>query len=387
MAFNFYMPAKVIFGAGRIKKLSRERMPGRKALVVTQKLLVDLGVADTVLQQLRQMELEYVVFDEVTNPTTETVERGCDILRTHHCDFVIGIGGGSNIDTAKAIAIMATNPGVLWDYISNGTGKGNRLKNKPLPIVAISTTAGTGSETDNWTVMTNPETKEKISFGTPDAFPILTVVDPELMVGIPPAFTAYQGFDAFFHSAEHYICCKIANKLTDMFAVEAVETACKALSRAVKDGKDVAAREDLAYSSMLGGFIMSMSSTSSQHSLEHAISAAHPEIPHGAGLLMLSEAYFTFIAKSGKCNERMVHLAGVMGIPDAKDPMDFVKALTELQTACGVRDLKLSDYGVKRNELPEIARRARILEPAMFALDRVALTDEDSLSILESAYR
>lgn len=141
------------------------------------------------------------------------------------------------MDASKAIAIMATNDGYYWDYVFGGTVKGKAIEHKPLPIVAITTTAGTGSETDPWEVVTHEENHEKIGFGNDDTFPVLAVVDPELMMSVPPKFTAYQGFDALFHSVEGYVSNGV-NLMSDMYAITAIENIGRNLAKAVKKGME-----------------------------------------------------------------------------------------------------------------------------------------------------
>lgn len=142
---------------------------------------------------------------------------GGSSAKENGCDFIAAPGGGSCIDAAKAIAVMATNDGDYWDYIPSGSGKGRTVENKPLPIAAITTTAGTGSETDPGTVITNIEKHEKTGFVREDLFPVLAIVDPELMLTLPPKYTAYQGFDALFHSVEGYVSNGV-NLMSDMYA-------------------------------------------------------------------------------------------------------------------------------------------------------------------------
>jgi alcohol dehydrogenase len=311
---------------------------------------------------------------------------GAACAKENSCDFVIGLGGGSCLDASKAIAAMATNEGDYWDYIHGGTGKGKIMQNSPLPIVGITTTAGTGTEADPWAVVTNEETREKIGFGMDSTFPVLSVVDPEMMTTVPPQFTAYQGFDALFHSAEGYIS-KGANPMSDMFAITAIENIAANLAQAVKDGRDINAREKVALGNTLSGFVESIGAVTSQHSLEHALSAAHPDLPHGAGLIMISRAFFTHFARTGACNERMIAMAKAMGKKDAAKAMDFVEALVELQEACGVADLKMSDYGIKKSDLVQYAKDARVTMPMLFDFDPAPLSDEDGAAILEASYR
>jgi len=212
----------------------------------------------------------------------------------NECDFIVALGGGSVMDASKAMAAMATNDGDVWKYISGGTGKGKAIVNDPLPIICITTTAGTGSEADQWGVITNDETNEKIGFGGDDRlFPVISIIDPELMKTVPTKFTAYQGFDALFHSTESYIY-KFASLMSDMYALTAIENAAKYLARAVKDGSDMEAREHMAFANTLSGVVMTISVTTAEHSIEHAMSAYHQELPHGAGLIMISKAFYEF---------------------------------------------------------------------------------------------
>ena len=201
--FSLNIPTKLFFGCGEIERLSTEKLPGKKALIVISAgtSMKKYGYLSKVQAQLKLNNVDNVVFDKVLqNPIKSHVMEAAALCRQEGCDFVVGLGGGSSIDSAKAIAIMACNDGDLWDYVSGGSGKG-RPYTKVLPIVAIPTTAGTGTEIDPWSVITNEEAQEKIGLGTsPYTFPTLSIVDPELMLSIPPALTAYQGFDAFFHS-------------------------------------------------------------------------------------------------------------------------------------------------------------------------------------------
>lgn len=212
---------------------------------------------DRTLEELAHAGIQAVLFDKVqANPLRSTVMAGAKAARENDCDFVVALGGGSVMDAAKIMALMATNTGDLWDYVSGGTGKGQTPPNAPLPVVCITTTAGTGSEVDQWGVVNNEETQEKIGCGGLDSlFPVLSVVDPELMASVPPQFTAYQGFDALFHSTEVYIC-KMANLMSDMVALTAIENVGGYLVRAVEDGSDKEAREHMAFANTMSGYSM-----------------------------------------------------------------------------------------------------------------------------------
>lgn len=387
MKFTHSIPTKILFGKGQLSELHKQALPGKKALIVTTagQSVKKYGYLKRLEEQLDLSGVTYELFDKILpNPVIAHVHEGAQLAKDTGCDFVIGLGGGSPIDSSKSIAVMATNPGSYWDYIHGGSGKGQPVPNDPLPIVAITTTAGTGTEADPWTVITNGE--EKIGFGYEKTFPVLSIVDPELMLTVPPRLTAYQGFDALFHSAEGYIN-KAANPVSDVYALKAIELVGKSLAVAVKNGSDEQAREDVALANTLSGMVESTSSCTSEHSLAHALSALHPEIEHDAALIIVSQAYFAFFAKSGQCDARMTQMARALGKTDATGPMDFVAALADLQAACGVDGLKLSDHGVKDEELDKYAKNARETMGGLFDGDPAELADAAVAEIYRRSYR
>ena len=253
MNFNMRIPTRILFGADELKNLHSQQMPGKKALLAISngKSTRENGYLAATEEQLRLAGVESVVFDRIeANPLKSTVMAGAAAAREHGCDMIVALGGGSVMDAAKAIALMASNDGDLWDYVFGGTGKEQQAEHAPLPVIAITTTAGTGSEVDPWGVVTNEQTHEKI--GVEAAFPVLAVVDPKLMLTVPPKFTAYQGFDALFHSVESYIS-KFANLASDMYALTAIEHIARNLPRAVANGDDLEARTRVAFGNTLSG--------------------------------------------------------------------------------------------------------------------------------------
>ncbi|WPX08464.1 iron-containing alcohol dehydrogenase [Anaerocellum danielii] len=392
LVFNYFMPTKILFGPGSLNRLKDENLPGKKALIVISAgtSMKKYGYLDRLTSILKEKGIDYVVFDKILpNPIKKHVMEGAKLAKEEGCDFVIGLGGGSSIDSAKSIALMAKHDGDYWDYIVGGTGKGKLPTNGALPIVAITTTAGTGTEADPWTVITNEETNEKIGYGNQYTFPTLSVVDPELMLSVPPHLTAYQGFDAFFHAVEGYIA-KIATPISDAFALKSVELIAKYLPICVKDGSNLEARTYVALANTLAGFVESTSSCTSEHSMEHALSAFHPDLPHGAGLIMLSEAYHTFFAS--KVPQRYIQLARAMGIdvdslPEDERPFAFVKAMKKLQEECGVGNLKMSDYGIKEDEIEKLADNAIKTMGGLFEVDPYKLSFEETVQIMKNAYK
>lgn len=389
MPFQFGIPTKTLFGAGQLNNLHAQSMPGKKALLILSngKSAKVNGYLARTEKELHTAGVETVLFDQIEpNPTKPTVMRGAAMARREGCDFLVALGGGSCIDASKAIAVMATNDGDLWDYIQNGTGKKKPIAVKPLPIIAITTTAGTGSETDAGGVITNLDTNEKTPIKSPLLFPVLAIIDPELMLTVPPKYTAYQGFDALFHNIEGYLSCK-ANLMSEMIALEAVQQLSTWLPVAVADGSNLEARERVAFGNYLGGLEMCTSSNMSEHSLEHALTAYHQELSHGAGLIMLSKAYFTYMIDNHVCDDRFITLARRMGRPDATKAEEFIDALVELQEKCGVADLKMSDHGISPDEFPKMAANAKSAMAFLFEGDRMDLSEEDCVAILNAAYR
>lgn len=390
MSYNFFNPTRVLFGAGELNNLHKQAMPGKKAMVVISngKSTRENGTLDRTLEQLSMAGVETALFDKVeANPLKSTVEAGAKFAKENDCDFVVALGGGSVMDAAKVMAMYALQPGELWDYVAGSTGKMKPLVNPTLPVIAITTTAGTGSEVDQWGVVTNPETNEKIGCGGMDSlFPVLAVVDPELMLTVPPKFTAYQGFDALFHSVEGYISI-VSSLMSDMVQLAAIENIGKYLPRAVKDGNDLETREHVAFANTMSGYSMVVGSCTSEHSMEHAMSAYHQNLPHGAGLIMISKEYYTHFINKHCCDERFVRMAQALGKTDAKEPMDFITALVDLQKACGVADLKMSDYGIQKDECITLAKNARATMGGLFACDPVQMTDEECAAIYEKSYK
>lgn len=384
MNFNFYIPSRIIFGKGSLNNLHKQKFPGKKALIVTEVFIKEFGYLKMLEEQLNKANISFVLFDKVVpNPIKEHVMEGAEIAKKEKCDFIIGMGGGSSIDSAKSIAIMSTNGGDFWDYILRGTGKRKSIPNDPLPVIAITTTSGTGTEADPWMVITNG--KEKVGFGYDKTFPYLSIIDSKLMKTIPPKLTAYQGFDALFHSTEGYIS-KIANEMSDLFALKSIELIGKSLVKAVKNGDDEEARENVAMASTLSGMVQSISDCTAEHSIEHGLSAFYPKLEHGAGLIAISKEYYTLLAQSHDCDEKMINMAKALGKKDASKPMDFVDALIELQKACEVDNIKLSDYGVKIEDLPAIAKNSRFTS-GLYEIDPHNFSDDDILTILKKSYK
>ena len=389
MSFDFNNPTHLIFGSGKLSELGRQKLPGKKALLLMSggRSAKVSGAYDKVVAGLREAGVEWAEFAKVMeNPLKDMVMEAAAFAREKGCDFILAVGGGAVLDSATAISAMATNPGDLWDYVNGGTGKGRPLVNPGLPVVTVATSSGTGSEINCWGVISNPETHEKIGFGAPELVPVLAIVDPELMRTVPPRYTAYQGFDALFHNTE-VMMSNGANVLSEAIALDAIEKIAKYLPRAVADGSDLEAREGVAYGSTVAGMTMQLTSTTAQHSMEHAMSAYHHDLPHGAGLILISMEFARFFIERHACDGQFVKMARVMGIPGADKPEDFLTALADLQKACGVADLRMSDYGIQKSEAMTLAVNARETMGGLFLANPCPLSDEECAGIFERSYR
>lgn len=387
--FDFNNPTRILFGSGKLNELGNQPMPGKKAMVLISngKSTKANGYLDRTMEQLKKAGVETAVWNGIMeNPLREAIMEGAAFAKENGCEFIIALGGGAVLDSSIAISAMATNDGDLWDYVSGGTGKGKPLANKGLPIVTITTTAGTGSEVNCFGVISNLETKEKIGFGDPCLTPVFAIVDPELMTTVPPKYTAYQGFDALFHNTEVMISNGV-NILSEAIALSAIENIAKYLPRAVKDGSDIEAREHIAYGSTMAGITMQLTSTTAKHSMEHSMSAYHHNLPHGAGLIMISKAFYEFFIERHACDEQFIKMAKAMGIAHADKPEDFITALVKLQKDCEVADLKMSDYGFEPDEFMILAQGARSMQGGLFLANPCEMTDEDCAEIFRKSYK
>ena len=401
--YSFYAPTRVLFGPGKLSELGDQKLPGTKALVVTTggKSVKANGYLARVEAELDRAGVGHVLFDRIEpNPLRGTVNDGGWMARQEGCDFVLALGGGSVMDGSKAICVMAANPGHdesgaevpgdIWDYVVGGTAKGQPIPADPLPLVCVTTTAGTGSEVDAGGVISCEENDEKLRLGDPRLFSRLSVVDPELMLTVPPRLTAYQGFDALFHNIECYIA-NIHTLMGDMVCREGVRNAAEALSTCVGEGSNLEARTKLAFANTLGGYAMDTSGTTGCHGLEHGMSAHHHSLPHGAGLIMICLAYHRHMIEAHACDDRYVDLARLMGADDLDIRRDgahaFLVQLERLMRECGMADLKMSDWGIGEDELVAIASNALDTNAALFARDPKPLSHDDVVAILKASWR
>lgn len=398
-SYTFFAQTRVLFGAGKLAELGDAPLPGRRALVVTTggKSVKENGYLDRTLAELDRAGVSHVLFDRIEpNPLRKTVNDGGWLAHTEGCDFVLALGGGSVMDGCKGICAVAANPVVaaddtesardIWDYVMGGTARGMHIQNDPLPLVCVTTTAGTGSEVDAGAVISCEENDEKLRLGDPRLMPVLAVVDPELMLTVPARLTAFQGFDALFHSVECFIANN-HNPMGDMICREGIRNAAAALPTCVNEGSDIDARTELAFANTLGGYAMVCSGCCGCHGTEHAMSAHHHDLPHGAGLIMIARAYHQHMIDVHACDERYIEMARLMGNASASEPADFIAELERLMAACHVDDLKMSDWGITEDELDAMATNGLSTNAALYAHDPSPLSHDDVLAILRASYR
>lgn len=398
-SYTFFAQTRVLFGAGKLAELGDAPLPGRRALVVTTggKSVKANGYLDRTLAELDRAGVSHVLFDRIEpNPLRKTVNDGGWLAHTEGCDFVLALGGGSVMDGCKGICAVAANPVVaadgtesardIWDYVMGGTARGMHIHNDPLPLVCVTTTAGTGSEVDAGAVISCEENDEKLRLGDPRLMPVLAVVDPELMLTVPARLTAFQGFDALFHSVECFIANN-HNPMGDMICREGIRNAAAALPTCVNEGSDIDARTELAFANTLGGYAMVCSGCCGCHGTEHAMSAHHHDLPHGAGLIMIARAYHQHMIGVHACDERYIEMARLMGNASASEPADFIAELERLMATCHVDDLKMSDWGITEDELDAMATNGLSTNAALYAHDPSPLSHDDVLAILRASFR
>jgi len=284
--FEFHLPTKLIFGRGELGRLGEiARSYGGKALLVTGKSsMKKLGFTDRAVELCRDAGIEVVLYDgAIPNPTTESIDRGAEVARKEACDLVIALGGGSAIDTAKGIAIAATHGRPIWDHVRGGVPATERT----LPIIAVTSTSGTGSHVTPFTVITNPRTKGKPGFMSPYIYPRASIVDVDILSKMPPDLTANVGMDVLAHSVESYINL-LSTPMTELFSREAIKIVYDHLPRAYENGGDLDSRAMMALADTYAGIALAGVGATLAHALAHAISGHYPEVPHGLALVQVA---------------------------------------------------------------------------------------------------
>lgn len=356
MATKFFIPSVNILGQGSVDEAIKDinAFGFTKALIVTDKPLVSIGLVAKVTKKLNANGIEVVIFDGVQpNPTTGNVAAGLELLTSHKCDFIISLGGGSPHDCAKGIALVATNGGNIKDY----EGVDVSIKAQ-MPLVAINTTAGTASEMTRFCIITDEARHIKMAIVDKNTTPILSVNDPELMLEKPASLTAATGMDALTHAIEAYVSIA-ANPITDASAIKAIELIQANLINAVKHGDDIQARENMAYAQFLAGMAFNNASLGYVHAMAHQLGGFY-DLPHGVCNALLLPHVQTYNAQVVPA--RLADVAKAMGIDitamsDDQGAKAAIDAIKQLSTAVNI-PANLTELGVKAEDIPTLADNA-----------------------------
>ena len=344
------------FGPGSRKVIAEEvvKRGYKKALVITDKDLVKFGVAAQVTDVLKAAGIPYEVFDNVKqNPTVRNVKAGIDAFKAAGADFIVAIGGGSSIDTSKAVGIIVNNP-EFSDVVSlEGVAP---TKKKSVPVIALPTTAGTAAEVTINYVITDEENVKKMVCVDPNDIPTLAVIDPELMLSMPRGLTAATGMDALTHAIEGLITLG-AWEMSDMFELKAIEMIAKWLPKAVETPSDIEARDAMATAQYIAGMAFSNVGLGLVHGMAHPLGAFY-DIPHGVANALLLPYVMEFNMPAAKAKYRKI--AGAMGVDTSKMSEDqAAQAAVDAVKALSVRiniPQKLSELGVKESDLGKLAQ-------------------------------
>lgn len=366
MDFSFHLPTEIIYGCGKVKELKQIiDKDVRNILIVTDKNVFERsGMQDSVLKQLRDYRVE--IFDEVEqNPSFDTVNKGAQIAREKDVQLILGIGGGSPIDTAKGIAAFKTNRDNIKDYM-----EGKALQYDPIPVVSIPTTSGTGTEVTPYAIFTDIENARKMCLSSPKIFPQYSIIDPELTYSMPEHIIVNTGVDALTHAIEAYLST-ITFPLNDMFAINAIKIVIENLNLASK--KDKEAMNKMAYASMLAGISISHASTILLHIMGYPLTVFH-DIPHGKANGILLPAFFDFMKKKSYSEEKVNRLEKMFEVYGGVN--NYINRLNI--------NTKLSSYGIKKEEFEKFAQDTIVKDD--IKITPADITKEDIIDIYNDTY-
>ena len=375
---QFFMPTNNILGQGALAEgLTQIAQLGfKKAFLVTDAPLVQMGMAQQVADRLAEKGIEYVIFDGVKpNPTVGNVNAGLEQLNKAQADFIISLGGGSVHDCAKGIALVASNGGKIEDY--EGL---NQSKKPQMTLIAINTTAGTASEMTRFTIITDESRHVKMAIVDSNVTPFLSINDSELMEGMPAGLTAATGMDALTHAVEAYVST-IASPITDACALKAIALVARYLPTAVREPNNKEAREQMAYAQFLAGMAFNNASLGYVHAMAHQLGGFY-DLPHGvcnALLLPHVEAFNMSVA-----SERLNEVGQVLGAnnSDLKD-LDVIAAIKKLADIVGIPK-SLEELGVKREDFDTLADNA--LKDVCGLTNPVQASHAEIVGIFENAF-
>ena len=383
MCFDFMTAARVVFGPGRLREVGvMTASLGRRVLVVTGRTPAR---AHTLLALLQKEGVDTVTFGIPREPEIDMVREGSGLARAESCDCVIGLGGGAALDAAKAIALLAANPGDVLDYLEI-IGQGRQPGEPALPFIAIPTTAGTGSEVTSNSVLISPEDRVKVSLRSPLMLAKAAVVDPELTYDLPPRITATTGLDALTQLIEPFVSRK-ANALTDGICREGMTRVARSLRTAFARGRDVQAREDMAVAGLFGGLALANAGLGAVHGIAGPLGGM-VSAPHGAlcaALLPKVVAVNLRALRERDPESEVLARYDIVARILTDDPRsladDLGGWLEELAGDLGIAGL--AAYGVTSRHIPELAEKAA--RASSMKGNPIELTPEEIASIVESA--
>lgn len=366
--FDYNAPVNLIFGRGRSNEIGIEVAKyGRKALIVTgRNSTKKTGLLDKAIELLKEAKVNYEIFDKVDqNPLTTVIYEGVEVIKETNCDVVLGIGGGSIMDAAKAIAFSFKNPGDISEYIF-----GIKQGDVALPIVLVPTTAGTGSEGNCFAVLTNPETKDKKSLRTNCIIAKASIVDPELMITMPKEIIASVGFDALCHNIEAYLS-KIGQPLTNMKALYGIKLLSENLIKVYNDPSDIEAWESVTLASTLGGMVIGAAGVVAPHGMEHPVSGLH-DVVHGKGLAALMPVILDMSWESEP--EKFAKISNLLGGNGAKDCGNNVRGLLDsLNLRVTLKELGVLEKDVEwmAENCMKVSKASIMNHPKEFTIDEI----------------
>lgn len=368
MKFNYNLPVNLLFGRGRSNEIGIEVAKyGTKALIVTGRSSTKKsGLLDKVISLLEESNVGYEIFDKVEqNPLTTTVYEGVDIIKETGCDVVLGLGGGSIMDAAKSIAFSAKNSGDISEYIF-----GIKQGSEALPIILVPTTCGTGSEGNCFSVLTNPETKDKKSLRTNVIIAKASIIDPELMTTMPKHILASVGFDALAHNMEAYVS-KIGQPLTDMKALYGIKLLAQNLPKIYNDPTDLEGWEKVTLASTLGGMVIGVAGVTAPHGMEHPASGLH-DIVHGKGLAALTPV---IVENSWQSDvEKYNDISRLLGGSCAQDCADAIRNLLskiDLKVTLGELGVQEKDVDWMAENCMKVSKPSITNHPKEFTLEEI----------------
>ncbi len=381
MSYNFFVKSNIVFGRGAVSQLpDMIKSYGMKhVMVVYDQGVKAAGISEQVMEQVTKAGVTVTVFDGVIpNPTNEVVEEAAAIAKEAGADGFVAVGGGSSIDLAKAINVLMTNPGKIGEY-----GGMNMVKNDCLPLIAIPTTAGTSSEITNVSALIDTEKVIKYVIIDNKIVASDVICDPEFTKTMPAGVTAATGMDAITHAVESYIS-NMATPLTAYNSLEALKIFRKYLPRAVKDGSDMEAREQMMLGCIIGGFAFSNANLGLVHGIAHTLSA-HFGLAHGMANATVLPYVMEYNAKS--CPEKMVGMAKAIGLPVSGN-LEEVQYLLSKDLLAMTKELgikTLSQQGIEKKDFDMLAEDV-LKEPVLNFNPRQGVTKEDVLEILNKAF-